>query len=212
MKIEIWSDVVCPFCYIGKRRLEKALLVLGMQGEVQWEWKSYLLDPEAPTDSQESSLENLAKKKGWSMEQTLGMAERVTAVAEEEGLVFNMGSTRHANTFQAHRLIQLSKQYGRTNEVEERLFKAFFTEGEHLGNMETLWRLGKEAGLSEDALKVWKEDSKLFSGEIEQDLYEARQVGVTGVPFFVFNHTFSVTGAQPLATFMEALIQVPKDD
>jgi predicted DsbA family dithiol-disulfide isomerase len=205
MKIEIWSDVVCPFCYIGKRRLEKAIREMGLENEVELIWKSFLLDPQAPTETSGSSLEYLSRKKGWSMEQTLEMTERVIAIAAEEGLVFNMQDTKHANTLQAHRLIQLAKEKGMANEMEERLFKAYFTEGKNIGDLEVLKALGVEVGIEESELQHFLAENAAYRDKVEVDLYEGRQVGVSAVPFFVVNETYAISGAQPVDLFKQAL-------
>ncbi|WP_114752648.1 DsbA family oxidoreductase [Pleomorphovibrio marinus] len=210
MKIEIWSDVVCPFCYIGKRRLEKAIGEMGLENEVELIWKSFLLDPQAPAETSGSSLEYLSRKKGWSMEQTLEMTDRVTGIAAEEGLVFNMQDTKHANTLQAHRLIQLAKEKRLANEMEERLFKAYFTEGKNIGDLEVLKALGAEVGIEESVLQHFLAEKDAFRDKVEADLYEGRQIGVTAVPFFVIDEKYAISGAQPTELFMKALSDCQK--
>lgn len=205
MKIEIWSDVVCPFCYIGKHRLEKVIREMGIENEVELIWKSFLLDPQAPTETSGNSLEYLSQKKGWTMEQTLEMTDRVAAIAAEEGLSFNMQDTKHANTLHAHRLIQLAKDKGRANEMEERLFKAYFTEGKNIGDLEVLKALGTEVGIEESELQHFVANKETYRDKVEADLYEGRQVGVNAVPFFVVNEQYAISGAQPTKLFAKAL-------
>ena len=178
---------------------------MGIENEVELIWKSFLLDPQAPTETSGSSLEYLSRKKGWSMEQTLEMTDRVTAIAAEEGLVFNMQDTKHSNTLQAHRLIQLAKEKGLADEMEERLFKAYFTEGKNIGDLEVLKALGAEVGIEESVLKHFSAEKDAYRDKVDADLYEGSQVGVSAVPFFVIDEKYAISGAQPVELFKQAL-------
>lgn len=206
MKIEIWSDVACPFCYIGKRRLEEALNGFEHQSDVEIEWKSFQLNPELKTNKIQSIHEYLAEAKGWTVEYAKQMGEQVTAMAEEVGLNYNMDTTVVANTFNAHRLIQFAKTQNLGDAIEEALFKAYFMEGKNIDSKTELIEIAVSIGLNAtEAEKVL--DEKQFSEQVEFDAYEAQQIGVRGVPFFVFNRKYGISGAQPLEVFTRTLDQ-----
>jgi predicted DsbA family dithiol-disulfide isomerase len=195
MKIEIWSDMMCPFCYIGKRRLEAALLQFPHKDEVEIIWKSFQLNPDMPTEPEKSITEYLAEKKGWTLEYTRQMHEKLTASAREMGLHYDFDRAVVANSFDAHRLVQLAKTLNLGDAMEERCFKAYFSEGENIADSTVLLRLGIEAGLPKSEIeKVLASDT--FTGEVKRDVNEARQIGVNGVPFFVFDRKYAVSGAQ----------------
>ncbi|TFV97709.1 DsbA family oxidoreductase [Algoriphagus kandeliae] len=200
MKIEIWSDVVCPFCYIGKRKLERALEKFPMKNQVEIEWKSFQLNPDEKTNPAIGTLEHLAKSKGWSIEQTRQITQNVVEMAKEQGLQFNFEKAVVANTKNAHRLLQLAKTLGKGSEMKERLLQAYFTEGLNVDDPETLISLGKELGIPQADLDqfVHSED---FSDAVDQDIYESRLLGVRGVPFFVFDRKYGISGAQPDEVF-----------
>ena len=185
MKIEIWSDVVCPFCYIGKRKLEKALDKFPFKDKVEIEWKSFQLNPDQVTDPSLNSLEYLSKSKGWSIAQTIQISQQVVDMAKIEGLEFNMDKTVVANTRNAHRLIHLAKESGKGGEMKERLLKAYFTEGENVDDFESLMKLGLEVGLEEQKI-IKTLNSDEFEEAVAYEVYESRQIGVQGVPFFCF--------------------------
>src|SRR5690554_3565600 len=160
MKIEIWSDVMCPFCYIGKRNFEAALEKFNESDQVEVIWKSYQLDPSIPEVAQESQHDYLVKSKGMSDAQVKGMLDNVTRMAKQAGLEYHMDRAVMVNSFKAHRLIQLAKEKGLGNEAEESLFRAFFTDGLNVADTDTLIRLGKEIGLDEESIRGALEDDK----------------------------------------------------
>jgi predicted DsbA family dithiol-disulfide isomerase len=144
MKVEIWSDVMCPFCYIGKRKFEKALEQFPHKNTIEVVWKSFQLDPSTVTDPSLSTIENLAHKKGWSKEQANETVAYVSNIAKQVGLTFNFEKAVVANSFDAHRLSHLAKKYGKQNELEEKLFAAYFTEGKNTADYETLLQIGTD--------------------------------------------------------------------
>ena len=204
MKIEIWSDVACPFCYIGKRKLEKALDKFPNKDQVEIEWKSFQLNPDQKTDPSINSLEYLSRSKGWSMPQTIQISKQVEEMAESEGLQYQLDKTVVANTKNAHRLIHLAKESGKGGEMKERLLKAYFTEGLNVDDQETLVKLGSEVGL--DPIKIQNLfNSDQFDEAVAHDIYESRQIGVQGVPFFVLDRKFGISGAQADEVFDQTL-------
>lgn len=206
MKIEIWSDVACPFCYIGKRRLEEALSTFEHKDNVEIEWKSYLLNPDMATDADKTLNEYLAENKGWTKEYTEQVQGHVTAMAAEVGLEYHLDKAVPANTKQAHNLIQLAKTKGKGEEMEEVLFRAYFTEGKNLDDTTTLMEIGKGIGLTSDEMETTL-NNKSYDSSIEKDIYEGIQIGVKGVPFFVFDNRYGISGAQPLEVFTRTLRQ-----
>jgi predicted DsbA family dithiol-disulfide isomerase len=204
MDVEIWSDVMCPFCYIGKRKFEQALSQFPNRDDIRVVWKSFQLNPDMQTDPETSINQYLASVKGWSLEQAEQMNDRVTAMAQEVGLTYHFDKAVVANSWDAHRFIQLAKTHNLGDAAEERLFRAYFTEGCNTADHATLLELGTDIGL--DAAEV---SAMLVSDQygqaVDQDLYEARQIGVRGVPFFVLNHKYAVSGAQQPETFLSAL-------
>lgn len=212
MKIEVWSDYVCPFCYIGKRQLEKAIQDSGYEGQIEVEYKSFLLDPNTPVDTDESVYESLSKKYNSSIEQVKQMTAGVAERAKEVGLNYNFDEMKSANTVKAHRLTkwvrvqneELSKQF------TERVLKAYFLEGQAIGKDEVLLQFVDELGLDvEEARHILTTDS--FVDEVNQDIYEAQQIGVKGVPFFVFNNKWGISGAQPQPLFEQTIEQAAQD-
>lgn len=204
MKVEIWSDVMCPFCYIGKRRFEAALERFPHRDDIEVVWKSFQLNPQMKTDPTKSVNEYLAENKGWSIEQARQANEYVTRMAKEVGLEYHMDKAVVANSFDAHRLIQLAKSKGLGDEMEESLFNAYFTEGKNTADHDVLTELGRSAGLDEQETRETLAGTA-FTEQVEQDIYESHQVGVRGVPFFVLNDRYAVSGAQPVDTFVGAL-------
>lgn len=204
MKVEIWSDVMCPFCYIGKRKFEKALEQFPYADKIEIEWKSFQLNPDLETNPDITAHESLAAHKGISVEQAKAMSDQVVQMARTEGLTYNMDQAVVANSFNAHRFSHLAKEHGVQHEAEEALFRAYFTEGKNIDNNETLADIGVALGIDRDeVLKVLNSDD--FDVEVRMDLHEARQIGVTGVPFFVFDRKYAVSGAQPSEVFLETL-------
>ncbi len=208
MKVEVWSDIMCPFCYIGKRNYESALSQFGGGDHIEIEWHSFQLDPMIPKNSsrKENVYQYLADRKGISYDQSAKMHERVIQMARNAGLDYRFDKAIVANSFDAHRLIQLAKTKGLGDAAEERLFRAYFTEGKDFGDHDTLVSIGKETGLEEDEIK-----SALVSDEyaekVERDIQEAAEIGVEGVPFFIFDRRYAVSGAQPPEYFLQALNQ-----
>lgn len=204
MKIEIWSDVICPFCYIGKRNFEKALSQFAGNEHIEVNWKSFLLDPDMPEEPAGSYEEYLMKRKGLGLEQVRGMLKNVTLMAEQAGLEYHFDRSVMVTSRKAHQLIQLAKVHGKDNEVEERLFKAYFTDGENIADTVTLTKIGVEAGLNETEVAS-SFDNQQLAFELNRDIQEARNIGVNGVPFFVFNRKYAISGAQPVPVFLDTL-------
>ncbi|UQA74138.1 DsbA family oxidoreductase [Sphingobacterium siyangense] len=204
MKIEIWSDVICPFCYIGKRNFEAALEQFADKKNIEVIWKSFQLDPTIPNVATESYADYLVKRKGMAVEQVQGMLANVTQMATQVGLDYHLDQSVIVNSLKAHQLIQFAKSKNLGNEAEERLFKAFFIEGKNIADTETLAQLGKDFGLDESEIKANLEDEK-YKHETAQDIQESQNIGVTGVPFFVFDRKYAVSGAQPAEAFLETL-------
>lgn len=204
MKIKIWSDVMCPFCYIGKRNFETALEKFENKDHIEVIWKSYQLNPALPEVETDSYVDYLVKHKGMSAEQVNGMLDNVTQTAKEAGLDYNFDKAIMVNSLSAHKLIQFAKTKGLGDEAEERLFLAFFTQGKNIADLDTLTELGRDIGLGETELKTAFSDEK-YATLVNQDIQEAQQVGVQGVPFFVLNRKYAVSGAQPSPAFLEGL-------
>ncbi|GAB4004426.1 DsbA family oxidoreductase [Spirosoma migulaei] len=204
MDVEIWSDVMCPFCYIGKRKFENALNQFPHKDQVNVVWKSFQLNPDMKTEPGKNINQYLADIKGWSLDEAKRMNDRVTAMASEVGLSYDFDKAVVANSWDAHRLIQLAKQHGLGDAAEERLFRAYFTEGRNTSDHATLLELGTEIGL--DATDVEQLlNSNQFAEAVSRDIYEAQQVGARGVPFFVLDRRYAVSGAQQPETFLGAL-------
>ncbi|MGI5247494.1 DsbA family oxidoreductase [Dactylosporangium sp. CA-139066] len=204
IQIEVRSDIVCPWCYIGKRRLERALKTF--DGEVSVEWRSFQLDPSTPIGDPRPVGESLAARKGLSPSQIRGMFAHVTAIAAEEGLKYDFDRARTANTLDAHRLLHFAKANGRQGELKERLMQAYFTEGADVADHAVLAELATEVGLDAVAAKQALTDGA-YADEVEEDIAQARAYGINGVPFFVFDQRLGVSGAQPLEVFEQALRQ-----
>lgn len=204
MKIEIWSDVICPFCYIGKRNFETALAQFADKDNIEVEWKSYQLDSSVPEVAVETQEDYLVKRKGMSRDQVKGMLANVTEMAKQAGLEYHLDKSVMVNTQKAHQLIQFAKTKNLGSEIEERLFKAFFTEGKNVADIETLTQLGKEVGLDANELQVAFTDAQ-YKNKMQQDILEAATIGVQGVPFFMFDRKYGVSGAQPAQAFLETL-------
>lgn len=204
MKVEIWSDVMCPFCYIGKRRFESALDKFKYKDEVKITWKSFQLNPQMKTDPGKSINQYLAEIKDWTLEQAESMNERVTQMAKAEGLYYDFDKAIVANSFDAHRLIQFAKTKNRGDEAEEILFKAYFSEGKNTADFSTLVQLGTEIGLDKDELEKMLAGNE-FANEVQNDVREAQELNIYAVPFFVIDRKYGISGAQQTETFLEAL-------
>ncbi|MBD2756501.1 DsbA family oxidoreductase [Spirosoma validum] len=206
MQVEIWSDVMCPFCYIGKRKFENALAQFSDRDEIDIVWKSFQLDPNQPTVPNKTVQQYLAERKGMSVQQAQQMTDHVTNVAKQAGLTFHFDKAVTANSFDAHRVSHLAKQNGLQNELEEQLFAAYFTDGRNTADHATLVQLGTDIGLDANEVKTVLQSDQ-YANDVQADIYEARQLGVQGVPFFVFNRKYAVSGAQESQTFLGALGQ-----
>ncbi len=208
MKVEIWSDVVCPWCYVGKRRFESALARFPHADEVEVVWKSFELDPEAPA-RRGSTAEHLARKYGLTMEQVTAMNERMEKLATAEGLEYHLDETKGGNTLDAHRLLHLAKEHGLQGEMKERLLRAYFTEGEPVAERAMLVRLADEVGVPE-AAEVLASDA--CTKDVRADEHEARLLGIAAVPFFVIDRYYGIEGAQSADVILDALTQAVVPD
>jgi len=208
MKIEIWSDIVCPFCYIGKRRFENALSNFNQKDQIEVIYRSFQLNPDIKTDTDKSVVQYLSESKSVSLEKAREMTEYVTQQAAIEGLDYQMDHAVVANTFRSHRLLQLALAQALQLETKERLLKAYFIEGENIDDIPTLIKLSNEIGLTNVA-ETLRSDN--YSNEVKRDLLESKQIGIQGVPFFVFNRKYGVSGAQESKVFAEAIEQSFKE-
>lgn len=209
MQVEIWSDIICPFCYIGKRKFEAALEKFPKKDEVKITWKSYQLDPNIKFQPDKDIYTYLAEAKGQSREWSIKMHENVVNMAKSVGLEYNFDKAVVANSFDAHRVIQLAKKHGLGDAIEEKLFKAYFTEGKNFADHQTLTTLGEEVGLDrEEILEVLSGDA--LADNVKSDIEEGMQLGLRGVPFFVFNRKIGVAGAQDTEIFLQALNEANK--
>lgn len=204
MVVEVWSDILCPFCYIGKRRLEQALHQFVHRERIEIVWKSFLLNPNQVTDPSRSIVEDLALHKGISLENAANLFTQVKVMAQEVDLEFNIDSMVVANSVKAHCLSHLAKEFDKQNDVEELLFEAHFTKGKNIDNIETLVNIGLEVGLAAEVTRSALQSNK-YLPEVELDIYEAKQVGLRSVPYFVFNNRYSITGAQGIEAFSKTL-------
>ncbi|GAA4853589.1 DsbA family oxidoreductase [Paenibacillus vulneris] len=211
MKVEVWSDIMCPFCYIGKRRFEAGLEQFAHKEEVEIVYRSFELDPSSPRHSSQNVHEMLASKYGMSVEQAKGMNADVGKQAKAVGLDFAFDTMILTNTFDAHRLIQFAAEHGKGKEAAELLFKAYFTDSLHVGEHETLIEIAGQAGLSREEAAAMLASNQ-YSDEVRADEEEARRLGVNGVPFYVINRKYGVSGAQPSETFLQVLQQVWEEE
>lgn len=206
LKLEVWSDIACPWCYVGKRRLEAALKRFQHRSEVELVWRAFELDPGAPRERSRdvSHVEFIARKYGMSTAQAQKSTDHLVQLASAEGLSFDFTNIRSGNTFDAHRLVHLGLERGRQDAVKERMLKAYFEQGELMSDHGTLVRLATEAGLDPaEATDLLAGDS--FKTEVRTDEAEARDLGITGVPCFVFDRRFGVSGAQSSEVMLNAL-------
>jgi predicted DsbA family dithiol-disulfide isomerase len=212
MKIEVWSDFVCPFCYIGKRRLENALAQFPHREQVQVEFKSFELDPNSPKYSGKSIHEALAAKYGMTVEQAKKTNEGVGQHAASVGLTFNFDEMKPTNTFDAHRLAKFAKEKGKEAEMTEKLLYAYFTESKEISDHETLADIAEATGLDrEEALHILQ-DKNAFANDVRIDEGIAQQYGISGVPYFIINQKYAISGAQPPETFANALQKVWEEE
>ena len=203
MNVEIWSDVACPWCYVGKRRFEAALAEFEGRDDVEVSWRSFELDPTAPAARERSGAEHLAEKYGMSVDDARARQQQLRDMAAGDGLDMRFDLTRGANTFDAHRVLQLAAEHGLQTEMKERLLRAHHTEGELLSDHETLVRLAAEVGF--DAGEMLASDR--FAAEVRADEQTARGLGINAVPTFVVDRRIAVSGAQPPAVLLQLLRQ-----
>ena len=204
MKIEVWSDVVCPFCYVGKRRLEAALVTFPHRDAEEVVWRSFELAPDAPAETGEPLEAMLARKYGMEVAEARAANARVTAMAAEVGLEFRLERARSGNTFDAHRLLHLAAQRGLGGEAKERLLRAYFTDGRAIGVRDELVALGVELGMDDGEVRAALAGDA-HAAAVRADEREARELGVRGVPFFVIDRRYAVSGAQPVDVFAGVL-------
>lgn len=210
IKIDIWSDIACPWCYIGKRKFEAGTGLFAGAGDgrdVEVEYHSFELSPDTPVDFDGSEVDFLAGHKGIPADQVGQMLERVTGIASSVGLDYDFDSLKHTNTVKAHELLHFAKAKGKQLELAERLFRAYFVEGGHVGRVEDLADLAAEVGLDRaEALAAL--ESEQYLADVREDQRTATEFGINGVPFFVIDGTYGVSGAQDAATFAQVLEQV----
>jgi predicted DsbA family dithiol-disulfide isomerase len=209
MRIEIWSDVVCPWCYIGKRRLETALDRTGHRNEIEIVYRSFELDPSSPRVPVQTVAEHLGAKYGGGAEGGQQMIDRVEAVAAEEGLVFRLGEAQRANTVDAHRLMHLALAQGGPAlqaTLNEQLLAAYFLRAENVADHDLLRRTAEKVGLDPERVDQVL-TSQEYADAVEADIREATALGATGVPFFVIDRKYGISGAQPADTFVQAIEQ-----
>lgn len=208
INVDIWADIACPWCFIGKRKFEEGLK--GFDGEVNVTYHSYELAPDTPIDFEGSEVDFLANYKGMPKAQVEQMLESVKNVAAEVGLNYNFDSLQHTRTFKAHEAIHFAKLNGKQEEMVERLYSAYFEQGKHLGRVDELVAIGAEISLNPDAMKEALDNAD-FAEDVTADINQARSLGVNGVPFFVFNYRYGVSGAQPPEIFAQVLNDVAKE-
>jgi predicted DsbA family dithiol-disulfide isomerase len=206
VEVEIWSDVACPWCYIGKRRFEAALSEFEHRDEVQVRWRSFELDPEAPHERVGERAERLAQKYGMTTEQARAAEQQLTDVAAGEGLDFRFDIARSGSTFDAHRVVHLAESHGLQDAMKERLLRAYFTEGELLSDHDTLVRLAAEVGLEEREVRELLAGDR-YAEEVRDDERTADQFGISAVPTFVVARRVGASGAQPPDALLELLRQ-----
>jgi predicted DsbA family dithiol-disulfide isomerase len=204
MRIDIWSDYACPFCYIGKRKLEKALEEFKGKEDIEIVWRSFQLDPNAKDSTDIDMVSGLARKYNMSIEKAQEMINQMDNMAKEVGLNYNFKDMIQTNTLKAHRLAIYAKEFGLMGEMNERLLKAHFIDGINIGDIEILGDLAKEVGLNrDDTLTMLNSDE--YIDQVEADRYEAKQLDINSVPFFIFNNKYGVQGAQPTPVFIDTL-------
>lgn len=210
LKVDVWSDYVCPFCYIGKRELENAVKAAGFDGQVEVNLKAYQLDSGVLADDERTSIESLATKFGMTPEQTLQQVQPTVERAKSVGLDFDFTKMKTVNTFKAHRMAKWAESKGKGTEYGELLLKAHFLDYEKVSDVEVLASIAEQVGLSADEARQVVEGSE-FAKEVLEDIEVARQIGVRGVPFFVVNDKYAVSGAQPQQVFEEVLQKVAEE-
>ncbi len=211
MNIEVWSDVACPFCYIGKRNLEKAIEQLEIQDEVSVIWRSFQLDPSAELTTDKSIYELLATKYGKDIQWAKEMNQNIVKSAAEVGLAYDIDGIKPTNSFDAHRLIHLAKSEDKQDEMKEALLAAYFVEGKHTGDKKTLVEMAALVGLNAKRVEEVL-NSNEYEDAVHADIAQAQQYGISGVPFFVINKKYGISGAQPISNFVETLSKVRSEE
>lgn len=204
MKVDIWSDTRCPFCFIGKRNFEKALQAFSQNDKVEVNWHSFQLDPNMKTDLTKNHYEYLSEIKGFPMQQIMQMHENLIQSGKNAGIDFNFDEVKVSNSFKSQMLVQLAKEKGKATEMEELLFEAYFKSGKDIDDVEVLSEIGNKIGFSNEEIKN-AVNSEQLSQLVNNDISEASNLGIRGVPFFVFNQKYAISGAQPTHLFSEVL-------
>ncbi|MBV6880207.1 DsbA family oxidoreductase [Epilithonimonas ginsengisoli] len=204
MKVDIWSDTRCPFCFIGKRNFEKALQKFSQNDKVVVNWHSFQLDPNMKTDLSKNHYEYLSEVKGFPMAQIMQMHENLIQSGKNAGIDFNFDEVKVSNSFKSQMLVQFAKEKGKADEMEELLFEAYFKLGKDIDDVEVLSEIGEKMGFSKDEIAKSLQ-SKELSELVNNDITEASNLGIRGVPFFVFNQKYAISGAQPTHLFSEVL-------
>ena len=204
MVVEIWSDVMCPFCYIGKRQFELALSKFEYKNEVEVIWRSFELNPSVKTDTTLSVVQYLSLNKGIPLEDAKSMADYATNMARGVDLEYHFEKAVVANSFKAHQFLHFAKEYGKQSEVEEALFKAYFTDGKNTDDTNVLLKIAGEVGLDSKKLEAALANGT-FSKDVKADELKAQQLGINGVPFFYLNESIQLSGAQDAKEFLKAL-------
>lgn len=211
IKVDIWSDFVCPFCYIGKRELDNAIKEKGVEEQVELTFKSFELSPNGPTEPTTAVLENLSKKSGRSLEEMKDITQPMIERAAGLGLDYNYDNLKAQDTLKAHRLSKYAEAEGKMQEFQERLFHGVFTENVFLPDTEQLVKLAVDVGLNEEKAREIAEDETKYLGKVQDDRKTAGALGVNSVPFFVFNDKYAVQGAQLQETFEQVLEKVKEE-
>ena len=210
MQVEIWSDIICPWCYIGKKRFEMALANFSQRDSVRVIWRSFELDPNAPSQHPGTLEEHLSRKYGYSSQQAKEMIERVTGVAKEVGLEYHLNEAHPGNTFDAHRLLHFAASRQLADQATERIMHAYFCEGLVVSDRMALTRLAPEFGMTADEVLAMLE-SGTYSDDVRANEARAAELGIAGVPFFVFNEKIGISGAQSVEVFSKALLEASMD-
>ncbi|WP_151764370.1 DsbA family oxidoreductase [Acinetobacter soli] len=205
MRVDIWSDVVCPFCYIGKKRLEHVAAEAGVELDIHWH--SFELDPDAPAHHDTSNTERLAKKYGRSVEEMQQMQQNITQMAAEEGIDFQWQKANSGNSFDAHRIIHLAQSKGLGNQAKEAFFHAYMTEGLAIGEREVVEEIASRIGLDHAEVEYVLQSDELADFVRHDEKIAHEQLNISGVPFFVFDQKFALSGAQPREVFLQVLNQ-----
>lgn len=210
IRVDIWSDIACPWCYVGKHRFEAGVAAFQANNpDVAFEVESHSFElaPDTPLDFVGNEIDFLVKHKGMPRESVEGMLGQMTGLGEDEGITFNFGDIQHVNTARAHRALHFAKENGLQHELLERLFRAYFTDGENLSDVDVIARLASEVGLDADGVRAALND-EAYAEKVEADITRARMLGANGVPFFLINQKYGISGAQAADAFAGAFEQV----